>query len=76
VQSLLAFVLYILVMVALIGLGYGLYRRKSGIFGAAKPDQLGEEIVTGLMSELRKSEAEAAYWKTIAERLQREADER
>jgi hypothetical protein len=75
-QSVLAFVLYILVMVALIGFGYGLYRRKAGIFGAAKPDELGDELVTGLMAELRKAEAEAAYWKTIAERLQREADER
>jgi hypothetical protein len=75
-QSVLAFVLYILVMVGVIGFGYGLYRRKGGIFGADKPDELGDELVTGLMAELRKSEAEAAYWKTIAERLQREADER
>lgn len=75
-QSVLAFVLYILVMVALIGFGYGLYRRKAGIFSATQPDELGDEIVTGLMAELRKAEAEAAYWKTIAERLQREADER
>jgi hypothetical protein len=75
-QSVLAFVLYILLMVALIGFGYGLYRRKAGIFSADRPDELGDELVTGLMAELRKSEAEAAYWKTIAERLQREADER
>lgn len=75
-QSVLAFILYILLMVGLIGFGYGLYRRKAGIFSATKPDELGDEIVAGLMTELRKSEAETAYWKSIAERLQREADER
>jgi hypothetical protein len=29
-----------------------------------------------LMAELRKAQAEAAYWRQAAERLQREADER
>jgi hypothetical protein len=76
VQSVLAFVLYILVVLGLIGLGYGLYRRRAGIFGTPQADGLSEEIVTGLMAELRKAQAEAAYWKQTAERLQREADDR
>ena len=39
-----------------------------------EPDRVTEEVVTGLMAELRKAQAEAAYWKAAAERLQREAD--
>ncbi len=34
------------------------------------------ELVPELMSELRKWQAEAAYWKATAERLQRELDQR
>jgi hypothetical protein len=76
VQSVLAFVLYILIILGLIGFGYGLYRRKGGIFSASKGDALGDELVSGLMVELRKAQAETAYWKQTAERLQREADDR
>jgi hypothetical protein len=76
VQSVLAFVLYILVVLGLIGFGYGLYRRRGGMFSAPKGDGLNDEIVTGLMAELRKAQAETSYWKQTAERLQREADER
>jgi hypothetical protein len=39
-----------------------------------EPDRVSGEVVSGLMTELRKSQAEAAYWKSTAERLQREAD--
>ncbi len=39
--------------------------------GTTAPD-----VVTGLMAELRKWQAEAAYWKATAERLQRELDHR
>jgi hypothetical protein len=41
-----------------------------------EPDRVSGDLVTGLMAELRKSQAETAYWKSTAERLQREADER
>ncbi|MBV9484757.1 MAG: hypothetical protein JO246_01730 [Frankiaceae bacterium] len=75
-QSVLAFVLYILIVLGLIAFGYGLYRRKGGIFSASKGDALSDEIVTGLMAELRKAQAETSYWKQTAERLQREADDR
>ena len=40
------------------------------------PDGLTDEVVTGLMTELRKWQAEAAHWKATAERLQRELDQR
>jgi hypothetical protein len=39
--------------------------------GTSAPD-----LVPGLMAELRKWQAEAAYWKATAERLQRELDQR
>jgi hypothetical protein len=42
--------------------------------GAA--DATTDEVVTGLMAELRKWQAEAAHWKATAERLQRELDQR
>jgi hypothetical protein len=76
VQSVLAFVIYILVLLGLIGFGYALYRRKAGIFGDTEPDQVTADVVSGLLAELRKAQAETAYWKTAAERLQREADKR
>lgn len=41
-----------------------------------RPDAATEEVVAGLMAELRKWQAEAAHWKTTAERLQRELDQR
>jgi hypothetical protein len=41
-----------------------------------KPDEITDEVVSGLMTELRKWQAEAAHWKAAAERLQRELDQR
>jgi hypothetical protein len=35
-----------------------------------------DEVVSGLMAELRKWQAEAAHWRSTAERLQRELDQR
>jgi hypothetical protein len=40
------------------------------------PDRLSDEVVSGLMTELRKTQAEVAHWKAAAERLQRELDGR
>ena len=42
--------------------------------GAA--DETTGEVVAGLMTEMRKWQAEAAHWKATAERLQRELDQR
>lgn len=41
-----------------------------------QPDAVTDEVVTGLMAELRKWQAESAHWKAAAERLQRELDQR
>lgn len=41
-----------------------------------RADTVSEEVVTRLMAELRKWQAEAAHWKATAERLQRELDQR
>jgi hypothetical protein len=40
------------------------------------PDSSTDEVVSGLMAELRKWQAEATQWKATAERLQRELDQR
>jgi hypothetical protein len=39
-------------------------------------DDRGDDIVRGLTEEVRKWRAEAAYWRSTAERLQRELDGR
>jgi hypothetical protein len=41
-----------------------------------RPDEVTDEVVTGLLGELRKWQAESAHWKATAERLQRELDQR
>jgi hypothetical protein len=43
---------------------------------SGNPDLVGADVVTGLMAEVRKWQAETAYWKEQAERLQRQLDER
>jgi hypothetical protein len=42
---------------------------------AGKPDEITDEVLTGLLAELRRTQAEVARWKATAERLQRERDE-
>ena len=51
-------------------------RRRGGETGPGRSGELESEVVTGLMAELRKWQAETAYWKQQAERLQRELDQR
>jgi uncharacterized protein YlxW (UPF0749 family) len=41
-----------------------------------RPDEISDEVMTRLIAELRKWQAEAAHWKATAERLQRELDQR
>jgi hypothetical protein len=43
---------------------------------AGAPDSTTDQVVSGLMAELRKWQAETAHWKATAERLQRELDQR
>jgi hypothetical protein len=67
------------VIAVLVGLTVGVYvisRRRAKDVVPGEPDRVSGDVVAGLMSELRKSQAETAYWKSTAERLQREADER
>ena len=47
-----------------------LVRRKS-----PPGDAVTTDVVAGLMAELRKWQAESAYWKSQAERLQRELED-
>ncbi|MBV9098787.1 MAG: hypothetical protein JO079_12100 [Frankiaceae bacterium] len=48
----------------------------SGRRELGQPDEVTDEVVTGLLAELRKWQAESAHWKAAAERLQRELDQR
>jgi hypothetical protein len=69
-------VLLLLAILALVGAAYVVARARSVNRQPGMPDELSEEVVTGLMAELRKWQAEAAHWKATAERLQRELDQR
>jgi hypothetical protein len=51
-------------------------RLRSGGRELGQPDSVTDEVVTGLLAELRKWQAESAHWKATAERLQRELDQR
>ena len=49
-------------------------RHENGDREAGKPDAITDEVLGGVLAELRKWQAEAAHWKATAERLQRELD--
>lgn len=66
----------LLVLVGVVVAGYVVAKRASRDVVPGAPDRLSDEVVSGLMAELRKWQAEAAYWKSAAERLQREVDRR
>jgi hypothetical protein len=70
----LATLLVVVVLVGIVVAGYITSRRRAEGVVPGQPDRVSGEVVTGLMTELRKCQAEAAYWKSTAERLQREAD--
>jgi hypothetical protein len=55
---------------------YAVARTKAGGREPGQPDHISDEMLTGVMAELRKWQAEAAHWKATAERLQRELDGR
>jgi len=66
-------------VVALIFLVVGLgvtYARHRPRRELGAPDHVTDSVVSDLMTELRKYQAEAEHWKRTAERLQRELDER
>ena len=65
----------VLLALAVIVLGwYAAARAKSGGHEPGQPDHITDEVLGGVMAELRKWQAEAAHWKATAERLQRELD--
>jgi hypothetical protein len=64
------------ILVSIVVAGYVASRRRAKGVVPGEPDRVTGDLVSGLMAELRKAQAETAYWKTIAERLQREADKR
>lgn len=55
---------------------YAAARVKTAGREVGQPDRLSDEVMTGVLDELRKWQAEAAHWKATAERLQRELDGR
>jgi hypothetical protein len=63
-------------LVAIVVTGYLVSRRRAQEVRPGEPDRVTGEVVSGLMAELRKTQAEAAHWKAAAERLQRELDGR
>jgi hypothetical protein len=63
-------------LVAIVVAAHALSRNRSSEQEIGKPDRMSHEVVAGLMTELRKWQAEAAHWKATAERLQRELDQR
>ena len=63
-------------LVAIVVAAYAVAHNRSSGQEVGKPDRMSEEVVAGLMTELRKWQAEAAHWKATAERLQRELDRR
>jgi hypothetical protein len=67
----------VLVLVAAIVLAvYATARSRSRGVRPGSPDRISEDVVSGLMTELKKWQAEAAYWKSTAQRLQRQLDDR
>jgi hypothetical protein len=63
-------------LVAICAAAYAVSRRRAREVVPGTPDRLTDQVVSGLMAELRKSQAETAHWKAAAERLQREIDGR
>jgi hypothetical protein len=69
-------VLILFVLALLVSLFIVLSRQHAESRQPGRPDEVSDEVVSGLMTELRKWQAEAAHWKATAERLQRELDQR
>jgi hypothetical protein len=66
----------LVVFVVIVAGAYSMSRRGSRNVEVGRPDHVSDDLVTKLMAELRKSQAETAYWKREAERLQKETDRR
>ena len=69
-------VLLLVTLAVIVGAAYVVSKARSENRQPGMPDDVTDEVVSGLMTELRKWQAEAAHWKATAERLQRELDQR
>ena len=69
-------VVVLLVLALVVTAWYAAAARRSGGRQIGQPDHISDEVTSGLLTELRKWQAEAAHWKATAERLQRELDQR
>jgi hypothetical protein len=67
---------FVAAVVVVVGAAYVVARSRSRAVEPGRPDRVSEDVVSGLMTELRKWQAEAAHWKSTAQRLQRRLDER
>jgi hypothetical protein len=67
---------FVVIVVAIVAAAYLISRRQSRAVVPGEPDRVTDDVVGRLMTELRKWQAEAAHWKSTAERLQREIDNR
>jgi len=67
---------FVVIVVVVIAGAYLISRRQSRGVVPGEPDRVSEDVVAKLMTELRKWQAEAEHWKSTAERLQREIDNR
>ena len=67
---------FVVIVVAIVAGAYLVSRRQSRNVVPGEPDRISEDVVGRLMAELRKWQAEAEHWKSTAERLQREIDDR
>jgi hypothetical protein len=76
VSGALAGIAVLAALVAIVAAAHAVSRNRSSGQEIGRPDRMSEEVVAGLMTELRKWQAEAAHWKATAERLQRELDQR
>jgi hypothetical protein len=76
VSGALAGIAVLVALVALVTAAHAVARNRSRDRGVGVADGVTDEVVAGLMAELRKWQAEAAHWKATAERLQRELDGR
>jgi hypothetical protein len=74
-SSLVPVLVLVLVVVVVLGV-YATARSRSRGVRPGSPDRVSEDVVSGLMTELKKWQAEAAYWKSTAQRLQRQLDDR
>ena len=72
----LAGVAILVALVSVVAVIYLVARDRSRGRGVGVADAMTDEVVSGLMAELRKWQAEATHWKATAERLQRELDQR